>query len=126
MPKILYVEDTENFRILVMLHLEREGYDVVTAEDATSGIAMAKSEKPDLILMDMGLPEMDGWQATRILKADPATKEIPVIAVTAHTMTGDREKTLEAGCDEYDTKPFEFPRLMQKIRTLINARKPAS
>jgi len=119
MAKILYVEDTENFRILVTLHLESRGHQVLTAEYAEPGIALAKTALPDLILMDMGLPEMDGWDATRILKADPATRHIPVIAVTAHTMLGDQEKCVKAGCDEYETKPFEFPRLLGKIESLL-------
>ena len=124
MAKILYIEDTENFRILVTLHLERKGYEVLTAESAEPGIALAKTASPDLILMDMGLPEMDGWAATRILKADPKTRHIPVIAVTAHTMLGDQEKCIQAGCDDYDTKPFEFPRLLHKIEALLKSRRP--
>jgi CheY-like chemotaxis protein len=124
MSRILYIEDTENNRILVKRRLEKSGHEVVTAENAREGIARARAEMPDLILMDMGMPEIDGWSATRQLKADPELRGIPVIAVTAHAMQGDREKTLQAGCDEYETKPFDFTRLIEKIQTLVASRQP--
>ena len=119
MIKLLYIEDTENNRILITRRLGQNGYQVLTAENAEQGIAMARAEKPDLILMDMGLPDVDGWSATRRLKADPTLKDIPVIALTAHVMRGDREKAIAAGCDDYDTKPFQFARLLTKIETLL-------
>ena len=119
MPKILYIEDTENNRILITRRLGQSGYEVVTAENAEQGMAVARAEKPDLILMDMGLPEVDGWSATRRLKEDPELKDIPVVALTAHVMHGDREKALAAGCDDYDTKPFQFTRLLGKIEILL-------
>ena len=119
MFKILYIEDTENNRILVRRYLNRNGYHVLTAEDAEQGLAVALAELPDLILMDLGLPGTDGWTATRNFKNDPALQHIPIIALTAHVMQGDREKALEAGCDDYDTKPFQFARLMSKIDALL-------
>lgn len=119
MPKILYIEDTENNRILVERKLRRSGYLVISAAEADTGLALAAREQPDLILMDMGLPELDGWEATRRIKSDPALRHIPVIALTAHAMAGDRERSLEAGCDEYDTKPFDFARLLGKIERLL-------
>jgi len=124
MFKILYIEDTENNRILVTRQLERKGYQVLTADDALHGLALASTTMPDLILMDMGLPDVDGWEATRRLKADPRLRHIPVIALTAHVMQGDRESSLEAGCDEYDTKPFHFARLLNKVEALLAARQP--
>ena len=124
MHRILYIEDTENNRILVTRQLERKGYHVLTAQDAAEGLNLAAKEQPDLILMDMGLPDLDGWEATRILKAHPQLKHIPVIALTAHVMQGDRESSLAAGCDDYDTKPFQFPRLFTKIERLLAAAKP--
>jgi len=126
MPRILYIEDTENNRILVKRRLEKSGHEVLTAENAGEGLVRARAEMPDLILMDMGMPEIDGWSATRQLKADPKLKCIPVIAVTAHAMQGDREKALNAGCDEYETKPFDFSRLIEKIQTLLASPKPPS
>jgi two-component system cell cycle response regulator DivK len=126
MFKILYIEDTENNRILVSRYLQKQGYQVLTAEDADEGLPLAIREQPDLILMDMGLPGLDGWDATRRLKADPQAKHIPVIALTAHVMQGDREKALAAGCDDYDTKPFQFPRLLGKIGALLASTKPPS
>jgi CheY-like chemotaxis protein len=126
MFKILYIEDTENNRILVTRQLERKGYRVLTAEHAEEGLALVAAEMPDLVLMDMGLPEVDGWEATRRLKADPRLRHIPVIALTAHVMQGDRESSLAAGCDEYETKPFQFPRLIAKIEALLAARRPAT
>ena len=115
MAKILLVEDNEMNRDMLSRRLERKGFEVLIAVDGRQGVEATKSELPDLILMDMSLPEMDGWEATRLLKAEEATKGIPVIALTAHAMEGDREKALEAGCDDYDTKPVEFTRLLGKI-----------
>ena len=126
MFKILYIDDTENNRILVTRRLERQGYQVLTAVSAEAGLAAAIAQKPDLILMDMGMPDVDGWTATRKLKADPALGSIPVIALTAHAMQGDREKALDAGCDDYETKPFDFPRLIEKIEAQLAARKAKS
>ena len=125
MCKILYIEDTENNRILVTRFLEKAGHTVQTAELAEAGLALAAAELPDLILMDMALPGVDGWEATRRLKCDPRLRHIPVIAVTAHVMEGDREKALAAGCDDYDTKPFQFPRLAGKIEAALNGPDPA-
>ncbi|PWU19675.1 MAG: two-component system response regulator [Verrucomicrobia bacterium] len=119
MAKILYIDDTENNRILVARRLGKSGHNVLTAESARQGLALASSEKPDIILMDMGMPDMDGWAATRQLKNDPALRHIPVIALTAHAMQGDREKSLQAGCDDYETKPFDFPRLIEKIEARL-------
>ena len=124
MSRILYIEDTENNRILVKRRLEKNGYQVLTAESAGEGLALARAERPELILMDMGMPGTDGWSATRQLKADPELKGIPVIAVTAHAMQGDRQRALEAGCDDYETKPFDFPGLMEKIEALLGSRQP--
>jgi CheY-like chemotaxis protein len=121
MPTILLVEDNEMNRDMLSRRLERKGYQVVLAVDGQSGVEMASSHAPDLVLMDMSLPVLDGWEATRRLKADPATRRIPVIALTAHAMSSDREKALEAGCDEYDTKPIELPRLLGKIEALLAA-----
>ncbi|AMW31276.1 MULTISPECIES: response regulator [Oscillatoriales] len=117
MAKILLVEDNEMNRDMLKRRLSRKGYDVLIAEDGAEGVNLAQTQAPDLILMDMSLPIKDGWQATREIKADTKTKEIPVIALTAHAMAGDREKCLAAGCDDYDTKPVEFPRLLEKIET---------
>jgi two-component system, cell cycle response regulator DivK len=119
MSKILLVEDNEMNRDMLSRRLERRGYEVVIAVNGAEGSAMAASEAPDLILMDMSLPVMDGWEATKSIKADPATQSIPIIALTAHAMSGDREKALEAGCDDYDTKPIELPRLLIKIKTFL-------
>ncbi len=119
MARILVVEDNEvNQRILVR-RLTKRGYDVVLASDGAEGVAKAGSEMPQLILMDMSLPVLDGWETTRQIKAAPATQNIPVIALTAHAMVGDREKTMAAGCDDYDTKPIEFDRLLAKIEALL-------
>jgi CheY-like chemotaxis protein len=120
MAKILLVEDNEMNRDMLSRRLIRKGYLVAIATDGAQGVEMAKSEAPDLILMDMGLPVLDGWQATRQIKAAPATSGIPVIALTAHAIAGDREKCLAAGCNDYDTKPVEFPRLLAKIEALLN------
>jgi CheY-like chemotaxis protein len=122
MATILYIDDTENNRILVSRRLEKRGYDVLTAVSAEEGLALARQKMPDLILMDMGMPDVDGWTATRQLKADPKLGNIPVIALTAHAMQGDREKALEAGCDDYEAKPFDFPRLFEKIEARLAPR----
>src|SRR3982074_2999851 len=119
MAKILLVEDNAMNRDMLSRRLQRKGYEVVIAVDGGEGVAMAHSEAPDLILMDMSLPVLDGWEATRRLKADPATRAIPVIALTAHAMADDRQKALEAGCDAYDTKPIELARLLEKIEALL-------
>jgi CheY-like chemotaxis protein len=128
MSKVLLVEDNEMNRDMLSHRLARRGYEVVIAVDGESGLALAGSEAPDLILMDMSLPLLDGWEATRRLKAAPATQHIPVIALTAHAMSSDRDKALEAGCDDYDTKPVELPRLLGKIEALLSgaARETAS
>ncbi|MBI3210703.1 MAG: response regulator [Candidatus Solibacter usitatus] len=119
MPKILLVEDNEMNRDMLSRRLERKGYQVVMAVDGAEGVSKAHSESPDLILMDMSLPVMDGWEATRRIKQEPVTKAIPVIALTAHAMAGDREQAMQAGCDDYDTKPIELPRLLEKIENLL-------
>lgn len=119
MPTLLLVEDNEMNRDMLTRRLERKGYTVAVAMDGAEGLAMARAARPDLILMDMNLPVIDGWEATRQLKADPATASIPVIGLTAHAMTGDREKGLAAGCDDYDIKPIEFTRLVGKIDALL-------
>lgn len=115
MPKILIVEDNEMNRDMLSRRLERRGFEIVMAVDGAEGLAMSKTESPDLILMDMSLPVMNGWEATRAIRADDATAAIPVIALTAHSMPGDREKAMEAGCDDYDTKPVDLPRLLAKM-----------
>jgi CheY-like chemotaxis protein len=115
MPKILIVEDNEMNRDMLSRRLERRGFAITMAVDGQQGVEMARSVRPDLILMDMSLPVIDGWEATRTIKADEVLKMIPVIALTAHAMAGDREKAMEAGCDDYDTKPIELPRLLEKI-----------
>jgi CheY-like chemotaxis protein len=114
--KILYVEDNEDNIFMLKNRLTRAGHTVVVATDGAQGVAMASSERPDVILMDLSLPVLDGWQATREIKAAAETKHIPVIALTANAMAGDREKALAAGCDDYDTKPVELPRLLGKIK----------
>ena len=119
MPKILLVEDNEMNRDMLSRRLVRRGYEVAVAVDGEEGIAMAETEAPALILMDMSLPVLDGWEATRRLKANPATRAIPVIALTAHAMAGDREKALAAGADDFDTKPVELDRLLAKIQALL-------
>jgi CheY-like chemotaxis protein len=119
MAKVLLVEDNEMNRDMLGRRLQRKGYEVCIAVDGAEGIAMAQSEMPDIILMDMSLPVVDGWEATRRLKADPRIKAIPIIALTAHAMSGDREQAIAAGCDDYDTKPIEFTRLLEKIETLL-------
>lgn len=119
MSKILLVEDNEMNRDMLSRRLMRRGYEVVLAVDGEDGLALAGSERPDLILMDMSLPILDGWEAARRLKSDPATAPIPIIALTAHAMSSDRDRALEAGCDDYDTKPVELPRLLEKIESLL-------
>ncbi|MGH7318415.1 MAG: response regulator [Candidatus Rokuibacteriota bacterium] len=123
MPKILLIEDNEMNRDMLSRRLTKKGYEVVVAVDGEQGVAMARAEAPVLILMDMSLPVLDGWEATRQLKGAPATAAIPVIALTAHAMSGDREKAMEAGCDDFDTKPIELTRLLEKIEALL-AKKP--
>jgi CheY-like chemotaxis protein len=119
MTKLLLVEDNEMNRDMLSRRLARRGYEVAVALDGEQGVAMAKSEAPVLILMDMSLPGMDGWEATRQIKAMPETRAIPVIALTAHAMAGDREKAIAAGCDEFDTKPVDLTRLLEKIEALL-------
>jgi two-component system, cell cycle response regulator DivK len=119
MVKILYIEDNEDNLYMLSNRLMRRGYEVVSARDGEQGIAMAGSEAPALILMDLSLPVIDGWEATRRLKTEPLTRNIPVIALSAHAMAGDREKAIAAGCDDYDTKPVELPRLLEKIAALL-------
>ncbi len=116
--KILYVEDNDDNVYMLKNRLSRAGFTVVVAINGTQGIAMASAERPDLILMDLTLPDIDGEEATRRIKADPATKRIPVIALTANAMSGDREKAIAAGCDDFDTKPVDMPRLLEKIAAL--------
>ncbi len=124
MPKILLVEDNELNRDMLSRRLERRGFTVVMAVDGGQGVQMALTEKPDLILMDMGLPVLDGWEATRQVRADPASAHIPIIALTAHAMSSDEQKAKEAGCDEFDTKPVELPRLLDKIQALLSRSRP--
>ncbi len=119
MPKILIVEDNEMNRDMLSRRLERRGFAVVMAVDGQQGVDMARAEQPDLVLMDMSLPVMDGWAATKAIKADAELAGIPVIALTAHAMEGDRAKAIEAGCDDYDTKPIELPRLLEKIAKFL-------
>ncbi len=121
MAKILLVEDNEMNRDMLSRRLTRRGYTVVIAEDGQQGVDMAASERPDLILMDMSLPVMDGWEATRRIKQSEATKSIPVIALTAHAMSEDRDQALAAGCEDFDTKPVELDRLLEKINRLLGA-----
>lgn len=125
MPRILLVEDNEMNRDMLSRRLQRRGYEVIIAVDGQMGIDMAKSETPDLILMDMSLPVIDGWEATRTLKGADETKDIPVIALTAHAMSTDRDKAIQAGCDDYDTKPIELPRLLGKMEALMKSRSEA-
>ncbi len=119
MPKILLVEDNEMNRDMLARRLGRKGYEVAIAVDGLQGLETAQAGGFDLILMDMSLPVLDGWEATRRLKADPRTRSVPIIALTAHAMAGDRERAMEAGCDDYDSKPIELPRLLEKIEGLI-------
>jgi two-component system, cell cycle response regulator DivK len=124
-PKLLYIEDNDdNLYTLTLCFDVVGGYDVVTGVDGAQGIVKATREQPDIILMDLDLPVIDGWEATRRLKADPATRDIPIIALTAHAMIGDREKALATGCDDWDTKPVDFDRLLSKItRALANSKR---
>jgi len=119
MPRILLIEDNEMNRDMLSQRLKRKGYQIVLAEDGQSGVEMAQADTPDLILMDMSLPVMDGWEATRMLKANPQTRHVPIIALTAHAMAGDRAHAIETGCDDYDIKPIDFPRLLAKIEALL-------
>tara|TARA_A100000171_G_scaffold24516_2_gene22779 strand:+ start:190 stop:555 length:366 start_codon:yes stop_codon:yes gene_type:complete len=119
MSKILLVEDNEMNRDMLSRRLTRKGYEIVMAVDGEEGVEMALSQNPDLILMDMSLPKIDGWEATRRIKASDETRSIPVIALTAHAMSEDRDKAIEAGCDEFDTKPVELPRLLEKIKSFL-------
>ena len=121
MTKILVVEDNEMNLDMLSRRLSRQGYEVVAAQDGAAGMDRAGSERPHIILMDMSLPVLDGWEATRRLKADPATREIPIIALTAHAMAEHRERAMAAGCDDYDTKPIDLPRLIEKIKKLLPA-----
>ena len=124
MTKVLYVEDNDDNVYMLKMRLELlDNFEVVVAEDGEKGCAMALSERPDIILMDLEMPLVDGWEATRRLKADPQTRDIPVIALSAHALAGAREKALAAGCDEFDTKPVEFERLVATIRRVLTARK---
>jgi CheY-like chemotaxis protein len=124
--KILYVEDNDDNVYMLKNRLTRAGFTIIVATDGAQGVAMATSEQPDLILMDLTLPDIDGWEATRRIKADPDTNHIPVVALTANAMAGDREKAIAAGCDDFDTKPVDLPRLLGKIRTLAPASGSAS
>jgi CheY-like chemotaxis protein len=129
MRKLLYVEDNEDNLYMLRLHFNLlGGYEVLSAGDGAAGIAMAASERPDLILMDLYLPKIDGWEATRRLKADPATRDIPIIALSSHVMPADRETALATGCDDFDTKPIEFDRLLAKIERALapKASEPSS
>ena len=123
MAKVLLVEDNEMNRDMLSRRLIRRGFQVVFAVDGQQGVDLARSERPDIILMDMSLPAIDGWEATRRVKADNATRSVPVIGLTAHAMAGDREKAIEAGCDDYETKPVELDRLINKIERLLGAAK---
>jgi two-component system cell cycle response regulator DivK len=126
MPKILIVEDNELSRDMLSRRLRRKGFEVLVATDGQEGIAMAQRELPDLVLMDLSLPDLDGWEATRRLKKDAKTKHIPVIALTAHAMSGDREKAIDAGCDEYDTKPIDLRRLLSKMERFVEDPDPGA
>ncbi len=122
MTKILYVEDNEDNLYMLTNRLYREGYDVRIATDGEEGVKMSRSENPALIIMDLGLPVLDGWEAIRQIKSSPETKHIPIIALTAHAMSYDHAKAREAGCDDFDTKPVDMPRLLEKIRSLLKER----
>ena len=121
MARILLVEDNEMNRDMLSRRLNRRGFEVLIAEDGGLAVSMTQTERPDLVLMDMSLPVIDGWEATRRLKADPETADIPIIALTAHAMESDRERALEVGCDDYDSKPVDLPRLLGKIETLLGS-----
>lgn len=122
MPRLLVIEDNEWSRDMLARRLSRRGYQVISAADGRRGIAMAKEQSPDLIVMDMSLPEIDGWEATRRLKADPATRAIPIVALTAHAMASDRKKAMDAGCDDYHTKPVDFESLVRSVEAFLEAR----
>ena len=124
MPTILLVEDNEMNRNMLSRRLEKNGYVVIIAVDGVQGLAMARSEAPDLVLMDLSLPEVDGWEVVRRLRAEDSTRRLPIIALTAHAMAGDREKAIEAGCNDYDVKPVDWPRLLEKIRALLERQVP--
>lgn len=119
MPRILIVEDNEENRSALARRLERRGFDVVMAVDGQQGVDMAKSERPDIVLMDMNMPVLDGWRASQMIREDPGTHELPIIGLTAHALAGDREKAIQAGCSDYHTKPVDFPRLMEQIEALL-------
>jgi len=119
MPRILVIEDNEWSRDMLARRLERRGYEVLVAPDGKRGVAMTREHRPDLVLMDMSLPEMDGWEATRRLKSDPATRAIPIVALTAHAMASDRQKAMDAGCDDYHTKPVDFENLMRSLQCFL-------
>jgi len=125
MTKILYIEDNEDNIYMLSRRLKRKGFEVVTAEDGAAGIEAARRERPALILMDLSLPIMDGWEATRLLKSGAETKAIPIIALSAHALEGERERALAAGCDDFDTKPVEFERLLEKIRHFLDKGAPS-
>ena len=122
MPRILVIDDNEPNRRILSRRLERRGFEVLLANDGKAGVETAAAEKPDLILMDMNMPHIDGWEATRQIKAAPETAAVPVIGLTAHALTGDRERALEAGCEDYHIKPVDFPKLLAQIETLLQAR----
>jgi CheY-like chemotaxis protein len=124
MPRILLIDDNEPNRQFLSRRLSRRGYEVILAEDGVAGIEMAKAEKPDLILMDMNMPRLDGWEATRQIKADPSISTVPVIGLTAYAMVGDRERAIDAGCAEYHTKPVEFDKLLAQIEALLRSPMP--
>jgi two-component system cell cycle response regulator DivK len=124
MPKILLIEDNEQNRDALSRRLQRRGYDVIMAVDGRQGVAMAQAERPDLILMDLNLPDVDGWEATRRLKEAPETRAIPIMAMTAHAIAGDQERALQAGCDDYHAKPVDFQRLLTQIETLLTKPTP--
>lgn len=126
MPRLLVIDDNDENRDFLSRRLQRRGFEVIVAKDGVAGVKMAQSEHPDLILMDMNMPRLDGWEATRQIKDDPKSGNIPVIALTAHAMQGDRERALQAGCADYHTKPVEFPKLMAQIETLLQARDGAA
>ena len=127
MRRLLYIEDKQDNLYMLQLRFDvLGGYELMSATDGAAGIAMAAAERPDLILMDLNLPQIDGWEATRRLKADPATRDIPIIALSAHAMAGDREKALATGCDDFDSKPIEFDRLLAKIEQALTAKESGS
>jgi CheY-like chemotaxis protein len=126
MPKILMIEDNEQNRDALSRRLQRHGYDVILAVDGRQGVAMAQAELPDLILMDLNLPDVDGWEATRLLKEAPETRAIPIMAMTAHAIAGDQERALQAGCDDYHAKPVDFQRLLTQIEALLTKTSPSN